>query len=74
MFFYFIFIFFLILKSATAAENIAISVGKIFCVALNISSAVSTLIRFNLSSTFKLVGPDINVVSKPLLDKDFAIS
>ena len=23
---------------------------------------------------FKLVGPDINVVSKPLLDNDFAIS
>ena len=62
------------LKSATAAENIAISTGKFFWVALNISSAVSTSISFMFLSTFKLVGPDIKVVSNPLLDKDLAIS
>ena len=38
--------FLLTLKSATAAENIAISTGRFSCVALNISSAVSTLIKF----------------------------
>ena len=67
-------LFFSTLKSATAAEKIAMSVGKLFCVALNISSAVSTLISFIFSSIFRLVGPDIKVVSKPLLDKEFAIS
>ena len=32
----------IILKSATAAEKTATSTGKLFCVDLNISSAVST--------------------------------
>ena len=53
--------FYLILKSATAAENIATSTGKLFCVALNISSAVSTFIKFIFFSGLKLVGPDYSL-------------
>ena len=66
--------FLLILKSATAAEKIATSTGKFSWVATNISSAVSTFIRLISLVISRLVGPDINVVSKPFLDNDFANS
>ena len=62
------------MKSDTAAENIATSAGKLFCVSLNICSAVSTFIKFISLSAFKLVGPDISVVSNPFFDSDLANS
>ena len=73
-FFTFSFSFFFTLKSATAAAKIATSVGRLFKVASNISSADSTFINFTPLIGFKFVGPDIKVVSNPLSFKDFAIS
>ena len=62
--FFFIFTLFFseILKSATAAEKIATSTGKLFCVSLNICSAVSTFISLISLSILRFVGPDIKVV------------
>ena len=52
----------------------ATSAGKLFCIASNIWLAVSTFIKFIFLSTFKLVGPEISVVSNPFFDSDLANS
>ena len=65
---------FFTLKSDTAAVKIARSHGSNSIVFSYISSPVLTFINFKLSFGFKLVGPEINVVSNPFSTKEFAIS
>ena len=61
-------------QSATAAEKIATSTGRLFKVASSISFAELTLMVLTPLIGSKFVGPEIKVVSKPFVDKDLAIS
>lgn len=64
----------MIFQSATAAVKIAISAGRLPIVASYIACALSTLIKLISGDIFKFDGPEIKVVSKPLLFSEFAIS